>query len=132
MWHTHRGANKYGAIKTEYQGRVYDSKFEARVAADISLLVKSGDVISVETQRTFDLYGKNGNKICSHRPDWLLTFKDSHQEVWEAKGVETAVFRMKLLLFTDNYPQYDYFILKQTTSYYAFRNGKRVLRKRKA
>ena len=34
-------ANKYGAKKTEYNGRKYDSKFEASVAADLDIRLKA-------------------------------------------------------------------------------------------
>lgn len=122
MWHK---TSKYGAIKTEYKGTVYASKHEASVAADIDLMRRSGDVVSVQSQKSFDLYGKGGNKICSHRPDFLLRFKDGHEEVWEAKGQELPVFVLKVKLFIDNYPQYDYFVVKQYGSYYAHkRTGK--------
>src|SRR5439155_17878049 len=46
---------KYGAKRTEFGGRVYDSKPEAGVASDIELLRKSGEVVKVEPQRTFNL-----------------------------------------------------------------------------
>jgi hypothetical protein len=116
MWNR---TSKYGAIKTEYNGVVYASKHEARVAADIELMRRSGTLVAVETQKSFELYGKGGNKICVHRPDFLLTFNDGHEEVWEAKGQETPEYRLKLKLFIDNYPQYDYFVVKQSGSYYA-------------
>src|SRR4051812_32124504 len=112
-----RTANKYGAKKTEFNGRVYDSKHEAGVAADIDLLVKCGDVVKVEPQKTFNLYGKNGNRICTHRPDFLLTFKDGHQEIWEAKGMATAIWQLKLKLFTDNYPELTYIIITPRETY---------------
>jgi hypothetical protein len=124
MYYTRR-ANKYGAKKTEFNGRVYDSKHEAGVAADINLLLKSGDVVKVEAQRTFNLYGKNGNRICTHRPDFVLTFKDGHQEVWEAKGMATSTWQLKLKLFVDNYPELTYHVITPRESFYYGSNLKR-------
>jgi Protein of unknown function (DUF1064) len=114
-----RKANKYGAKKTEYQGRLYDSKHEAGIAQEMNLLVKAGEVVRVEPQRTFVLYGKNGGKIRTHRPDFLLTFKDGHQEVWGAKGFPTPTWQLKLKLFTDNYPDLTYIVItpKETCRY---------------
>jgi hypothetical protein len=112
-----RKANKYGAKKTAFNGRVYDSKHEAGVAADIELLVKSGEVVKVEPQRTFNLYGKNGARICTHRPDFLLSFKDGHQEIWEAKGMATPIWNLKLKLFTDNYPELTYIVITPRETY---------------
>jgi hypothetical protein len=117
VWYQRR-ANKYGAKKTVWNGRKYDSKLEAGVAQEIEVLRKAGEVVSVEPQRTFVLYGKNGGKICSHRVDFLLTFKDGHQEVWEAKGVATEVWRLKRNLFEDNYPNISYVVITSKQTYH--------------
>jgi len=110
IWYQ-RPANKYGANKTLFQGRYYDSKLEAGVAQEIELLKKAGEVIKIEPQKTFPLYAKNGARICNHRVDFLLTFKDGHQEVWEAKGMATEIWRLKRLLFEDNYPEIIYWVI---------------------
>ena len=110
IWYQRR-ANKYGASKTVFQGRVYDSKGEAGLAQEISLLEKCGEVVKVEPQKTFPLYAKNGARICNHRVDFLLTFKDTHQEVWEYKGFATEIWRIKLKLFEDNYPDIPYWVI---------------------
>ena len=96
--------NKYNAQKTVFGNRKYDSKHEAGVAQDIDLLRKSGEVVEVYPQKTFALYGKNGSKVGQWRADFLLTFKDGHQEVIEAKGLESHAFRFQRNLFVDNYP----------------------------
>jgi sporulation protein YlmC with PRC-barrel domain len=106
-----RKANKYGAKKTTFQGRIYDSKGEAGLAQEIDLLVKAGEVKQVEPQKTFPLYGKNGARICYHRVDFLLTFKDGHQEVQEYKGLATPVWKIKRDLFVDNYPDILYNVI---------------------
>ena len=113
-----RKSNKYGAVKTAFQGRVYDSKGEAGLAAEINVLVKSGLVIKVEPQKTFNLYGKNGGKICTHRVDFLLTFKDSHQEAWEYKGFAIQTWKMKRDLFVDNYPEILYVVITTKGNWY--------------
>ena len=114
-----RKANKYGASKTVFQGRLYDSKGEAGLATEIDILLKSGLVVKVEPQITFKLYGKNGGKICTHRPDFLLTFKDGHQEAWEYKGFATAIWKIKRDLFVDNYPDIQYVVITPRETYYA-------------
>jgi hypothetical protein len=50
IWYQRR-ANKYGAKKTEYKGRVYDSKGEAGLAGEIDLLVGGGEVVKVEPKK---------------------------------------------------------------------------------
>jgi Protein of unknown function (DUF1064) len=110
IWYQRR-STKYGAQKTVWNGRKYDSKLEAGVAQEIELLSKAGEVVKVEPQKTFPLYAKNGARICNHRVDFLLTFKDGHQEVWEAKGMATEIWRLKRLMFEDNYPLITYWVI---------------------
>jgi hypothetical protein len=113
--HFQRRANKYGAIRTVFNGRKYDSKHEAGVAQDLDLLLKSGVATAIEPQKTFLLYGKNGGKVGSWRADFFVTFKDGHSEVFEAKGLEFADFRLKRNLFEDNYPEIPLTIIKGKT-----------------
>src|ERR1700733_14990253 len=68
-----RTADKYGAQKTEFNGRVYDSKGQAGLAQELLLLQKAGEVIKIKPQKTFNLYGRKGG--CTHRVDFFLTFK---------------------------------------------------------
>jgi len=109
---------KYSNQKTIYNDRVYDSKGEAGLAQELDLLVKSGQVLKVEPQVQFILYGKNGGKICTHRPDFLLTFRDGHHEVYEYKGYATEIWRLKLKLWEDNYPEIPYYVVTANERYY--------------
>lgn len=94
-----RYGNKYGAKKTEYNGRKYDSKLEARVAQELDLRLKAGEFTQIDPQYRIKLYCYLPNKekvdlftyICDfrcHRPDgsFLLV---------EAKGHPTEVYRTK-------------------------------------
>lgn len=117
MWYQ-RKAGKFNAKKTFFNGRTYDSRLEATVAEEIDLLLKAKIIKKVEPQVTFPLYGKNGAKICSHKPDFLLTFADGHKEVWEAKGFATPVFGIKLKLFEDNYPDIKYTVITSKGNWY--------------
>lgn len=93
------------------------------MARDLELLTKSGEVIAVEPQKTFPLRALNGTKICNHRPDFLVTFKDGHQEIWEAKGYFTEISQYKVKMFVDNYPDIPYLVIKQDSSeYYKSKN----------
>lgn len=117
MWFQRR-AGKFNNKKTEYNGRVYDSKGEAGLAQEIDLLLKAGEIIKVEPQATFNLYGKNGGKICTHRPDFLITKKDGTKEVWEYKGFPSEMWRIKLKLWEDNYPEIPYWVITPNDRYY--------------
>lgn len=108
-----RGRNKYGAQKTFFDNRRYDSKGEAILAQRLSLLQKGGQFTKVEPQVTFWLYGKNGSKICKHIVDFLTSDSGGRQEVFEYKGVETASYKIKLKLFKDNYQNIKYNLIKK-------------------
>jgi hypothetical protein len=113
-----RQANKYGAKRTEFNGRHYDSKHEAGIAGELELLRRAGEVVKINPQQTYNLYGKNGNRICTHRPDFTVTFKDGHLEVWEAKGYPTPTWQLKLKLFEDNYPEIIYYVITPRERFY--------------
>jgi hypothetical protein len=110
MWYQ-RKTHKFFNRHTVYNGRKYDSKLEATVAEEIDLLIRAKQVVKVEPQKTLVLYGKNGGRICTHRVDFLLTFKDGHQEFWEAKGYATDIWRIKRELTIDNYPEIPYVVI---------------------
>lgn len=120
-----QGRTKFNNQKTVFNDRLYDSKGEAELAAEIDLLVKKGDIVKVEPQVSFNLYGKNGGKICTHRPDFLITKKDGTKEVWEYKGFPTDTWRMKLKLFEDNYPEIPYWVVTANERYYTGQKRKR-------
>jgi hypothetical protein len=48
---------------------MYDSMFEASVARDLNILLKSKRIKKVEPQVSFDLYGKGGTMIFRHIVD---------------------------------------------------------------
>lgn len=51
--------NKYGAKRTKYNGRTYDSALEARAARRLDLLVTCGELVSWDPQVTVVIYAKN-------------------------------------------------------------------------
>lgn len=91
-----RGKNKskYRNQKVTYNGFEYDSKKEAKRAADLDLLIKAGEVESWERQPSFD-FVLNGQKICTYIADFRVTYPDGAVEIEDVKGVKTAVYRIK-------------------------------------
>ena len=86
--------NKYGAKKTEYNGSRYDSKYEAQIAQDLDLRLRTGDIKHVEKQVKIPLeaYGKH---IANYFIDFVVTHNDGHLEYLEVKGLEMPVWKMK-------------------------------------
>jgi len=93
-----RGGNKFHAIRTEYDGRVFDSKAEAARAHQLWLLKLSGEVTNIEYQPTYECV-VNGQKICTYKADFRVTYKDGHVEIEDVKGLKKgsaySVFRLK-------------------------------------
>lgn len=89
---------------------MYDWKAEAKLAADIDLLVKAGEVEDALRQVPFKLRGKNGTVVGSHKVDFVLSFKDGHREIWECKGYAVRDWPIRRKLFEDNYPDVKYVV----------------------
>lgn len=113
--------NKFGAKATEYNGRKYPSKFEAKTAADLDLRVRAGDIIKWEAQFKCEIwaYNRHGEKACmvSHKVDFRTHNNDGSFTLLEAKGVETADYKMRrkflLSLWLPENDDHDYVVLYQ-------------------
>ena len=114
-------SNKYGAQRTEMNGKVYDSKFEAQVAAELEVEKKLGQIKDYDTQYRIEgyVYDENGNKAFSfrHKVDFRVHNLDGSFTLIEAKGVETVDYkwRRKLLetVWLPANPDHDYKVVFQ-------------------
>lgn len=103
--------SKYGNISCKCsQGHIHKSRFEATVCNDLhieySKELKAGEV-EIETEKRFDFMVENV-KICSHYMDFFLTFITGKEKAVEAKGLQTALWRIKKKLFEALYPEIEY------------------------
>jgi hypothetical protein len=98
--------SKYHAVKQEFGGHHYDSKFEARVAADLDLRLRSGDIAQVERQIDFPFI-VNGKRLGRfvYRADFVVTHLDGSKEIVEAKGLRLPIFNLKWELMQACYPE---------------------------
>ena len=94
--------SKYGNTKTEYGGRVYDSRLEAAAAARLDLMQLGGLVLEWEPQPTFDL----GAGI-TYRADFWVRYATGAPRVIDMKGVQTDVFKLKRRLYEHLYGPLD-------------------------
>lgn len=103
QWQT-KGGNKYHAKKQIYNGNWYDSKKEAGKAWELDQLVKSKQIKSYETHKKFELFGKNGTRICNYFADFVVLHNDSTLEIIDVKSKITAtpVFKLKWKILEDN------------------------------
>lgn len=86
---------KYGAVRTEYAGRVYASKAEARRAVELEASRLAGLIDSLEEQVAFPLVVqgvKVGTYVCDFQYREVAT---GRLVVEDVKGVKTAAYRIK-------------------------------------
>lgn len=113
--------NKYNAVKTEYNGVWYDSKYEASVAQELDLRLRAKDFKSWERQFKIEAwaYTKDGQKAfkVTHRVDFRILHNDGSYELLEAKGTITTDYkwRKKFLeqLWLPEHPDHIYTVVKQ-------------------
>lgn len=104
MQYKTRVSNKYGAKRTEYDGRKYDSKFEASIAAELDIRLRAGEIKGWEPQYKVEMYAydKWGKPVLkkTHKVDFRVHELDGSYTLLEAKGVETQDYldRRKWLL----------------------------------
>lgn len=93
---------KYRSRKTAYNGQLYDSKKEARYAAKLDLLLKSGIVTEIKRQVPFKwetIYRANGKELVSNQfryvVDFVVTYSTGEIEYIDVKGFKTADYKRK-------------------------------------
>lgn len=122
---TTKKSNKYGAKRTEMNGQIYDSAFEASTAWSLEVRKKAGDILDYETQFkiTCWAYREDGSKAfkVDHKVDFRIHHKDGSYELLETKGVETDDYkwRRKFLenIWLPDHPDHIYTVEKQNTFY---------------
>lgn len=103
--------NKYKAIKQTYNGFNYDSRREARHAAELDWRIKEGSVMRWERQHKITI-SLNGRKICDYYIDFKVYMADGSIEYHEVKGAETAVWRLKWKLARAMFPDWKMKIIR--------------------
>lgn len=120
--YTQRYGNKYGAKRTEFNGRKYDSKYEAGVAQELELRLQAGELTEIEPQYKVEMWAYRENGLpafkVSHKIDFRVTHKDGSYELIEAKGVETTDYkwRRKFLeeIWLPDHLDHTYTVVKQS------------------
>lgn len=97
--YSQRFGSKYGNTKTVFNGRKYDSKFEARIAQELDLRMKSGEFIEITPQYRIKLYvylpdGKKAD-LFTYVCDFRCEHPDGSYLLVEAKGALTDTYRTK-------------------------------------
>ena len=98
--------NKYAAVKTEYGGRKFDSKKEARHAQHLDTLRLASDpwerVVDIKYQKPIELQPEPHRIV--YKADFWVTYADGRIEIHEVKGFRTAAYRIKRKLLLQKFP----------------------------
>lgn len=92
------------AKKQEYNGYLYDSKFEASYAQELDLRLKAKDIKGYDRQVNLDLI-VNGYLVCQYRIDFIVYHNDGTVEYVECKGRHFDTWRLKYKLFEALYSE---------------------------
>ena len=96
--------NKYGAVKTEVDGIVFDSRKEARRYTELKQLQEVGEITNLQRQKRYTLqpaFELNGKKFRSieYISDFEYDDKDGQHHTVDVKGKVLPVFKLKAKLF---------------------------------
>ena len=103
--------SKYGAKKTTFQGRTFDSQKEAQRYAELRLLCMGKQISGLECQVKFELIpaqkdesGKVIERAVSYIADFVYTdLKTGEQVVEDTKGMKTKEYIIKRKLMLHKY-----------------------------
>lgn len=88
---------KYGNIKTEFDGVLYDSKREAKRAGELALLQRAGQISDLKRQERFALV-VNDQPICTYVCDFSYRDHTGQRVIEDSKGFQTPEFKLKAKL----------------------------------
>ena len=120
MYNYKRKTNKYGARKTVFMGIKFDSKWEAERWGELTAMEKAGYITDLQRQISYEIV-VNDQKICKYVADFQYNKVDEYgnleEVVEDAKGVETAEFKLKKKLMKAVYGIEIYLSKKNNTNF---------------
>lgn len=101
-------SSKYKNVKTTIDGYVFDSQREAQLYGNLKALERCGTIRSLERQVKFPLNALDASshketKVCYYVADFVCQDLDGRTCVYDAKGVKTAMYRLKKRWFELQY-----------------------------
>lgn len=102
-------ANKYNAKSCRCLSKhaPHRSRFEASVCNNLLADLQEGKIRSFRPEIKYELYSE-GIHICNHYIDFEVVELNGSLRAVEAKGLKTAIWRIKMKLFQANYPHIPY------------------------
>jgi hypothetical protein len=103
--------NKFNNKRTEYGGKMYDSKREATYAQNLDWRIKAGEILKWDRQESIKLI-VNGVLVTTYRVDFVVTLPNGVKEYHEVKGMITPEAKIKMKLFEALNPGHKLVVIK--------------------
>lgn len=97
-----KAKRKYRNEPTIFEGVTFDSGREAARAAELTLQLKTGDIICLAYHVRF-LVSPEGSKPIYYEADFVYIDRNLYVHIEDAKGVRTKEYRIKKKLFEAKY-----------------------------
>jgi len=100
--------------KRTHNGITFDSVMEMKYYRDVLCpLVESGDIVSLELQKPFELqpsFVRNDKTVrpITYIADFVFTYKNGHEVVVDTKGCPDVAAKLKRKMFWYKFPDVDY------------------------
>lgn len=91
--------SKFGNIRTNFKGRKYDSKAEAKYAGILQGLEKEGKIKHIAYQIRYPLQDLNGTRRMAYIADFVVTTNKGKEILIDVKGILTQENKIKLAYF---------------------------------
>lgn len=115
--------SKYGALKAEVNGLVFDSIMEAKFYVYLLHLEHDGKIKGFKCQVKYELQPKYRSKHTGkivrpiyYIPDFVITQNNDDIVAVDVKGQKTEVFKLKQKLFEYKYPEIDFYCVQWRAS----------------
>lgn len=97
--------NKYNAKKARVDGLCFDSKKEAEYYNELKFRARAGDIAGfLYHGKMIVAEGVDGQAGVTYEPDFVVLNNDNTYEIIDTKGVETQVFKTKIKVLRNRYP----------------------------
>lgn len=94
-WHPPGRVGRSSAQRTEYGGRAYASKAEARYARDLDLRLAAGEIAAWSAQWPIRFEAPDGRRVWTHWIDFRIEHTDGSVELVEIKGHAEDDWKLK-------------------------------------
>lgn len=107
--------SKFGNVKKEKLGQVFDSGHEAKFYPELLLMEAAGKIFQLELQPKYRIEVA-GKYICTYKGDYKFSDERGKEICFDPKGAKTPVYRLKIKLAKALFPNVEfteeYLILK--------------------